>query len=424
MGRILLVLGLFHCLSALLPYSSYAETAENAYKEARDCYTSLRSDASAQRKREPWERCIAKFERVKRDFSRRPEGADAQYSLGRLFGELASNSKNPADWKRAVKEYRSFATAFPTSTMADDAYFEAAVIEWERLHDKDAAKRDLLKVIKHYRNGDKAGAASKYLKDVEAGRAPDDSTMIKEEPSKNKAQKIRSRGAERPLTIVLDPGHGGSDTGAIGPDGVEEKDLTLAISKKTASELKKRFTGARVYLTRDDDRTLTLDERVRFANRKRADYFISIHANASRHKKESGIQTYYLNNATDSAAERLAAQENRNAGRDVGDLEKIIATMIQNESTVESQELARSVHKSLIDTLSRDYSGIVDQKVRSALFYVLVGVKCPSILVETSYISNPREEKRLKTEKYQNAIAGAISAGLQRHVDVRKNDPL
>lgn len=392
---------------------SFAETADQAYNSAHECYVSLRGDAGAQKLREPWKRCIKLFETVRKKYARSLEGAEAQYSLGRLYEELAFNSKNLADWKRSVKEYESFARAYSTNKMADDAYFRAACIEWEKLNDEGAARKDLIKVIKHYKNGDKAGEARKYLEAVDAG-TPMNETVLKVSVVKVPPRKIESK--VKPVIVVLDPGHGGNDTGAIGPDGVKEKDLTLPISKKIAAELKKQIEGVQVYLTRNEDKTLDLGERVKFANKKKADYFISVHANASKSRKDRGIQTYYLNNASDEASERLASQENKYAGRKTSNLEKIIATMLQNEATDGSRALAGSVHKKIVSNLSKKYSGIEDDKVRSALFYVLVGVKCPSILVETSYMSNPKEEKRLKTDAYQRIIAASVAAGLNDNI--------
>ncbi|PJA19145.1 MAG: hypothetical protein COX62_07215, partial [Deltaproteobacteria bacterium CG_4_10_14_0_2_um_filter_43_8] len=286
-------------------------------------------------------------------------------------------------------------------------------IEWEKLNDKNGAKKDLIKVIKYYKNGDKAGEAKKYLEAVDAG-TPMNETDLKAAVVKVPPRKTENKA--KSIIVVLDPGHGGNDTGAIGPDGVKEKDLTLPISQKIAAELKKQIEGVQVYLTRNEDKTLDLGERVRFADKKKADYFISVHANASKSGKERGIQTYYLNNASDEASERLASQENKYAGRKTSNLEKIIATMLQNEATDGSRALAGSVHKKIVSSLSKKYSDIEDDKVRSALFYVLVGVKCPSILVETSYISNPKEEKRLKTDAYQRIIAASVAGGLYDNI--------
>jgi N-acetylmuramoyl-L-alanine amidase len=219
-------------------------------------------------------------------------------------------------------------------------------------------------------------------------------------------------------TIVIDPGHGGDEDGAIGPGGTKEKDVTLAIAKRLANELRSKL-GARVYLTRTRDTTMTLEQRNQVAVRKKADLFISIHANASRDRSISGIETYFLNNASDEAAARLAARENRNAGKKLTEVEHILSTMLQNYDAAESMELAKNVHGRLAKKVTRKHGRIKDRGVRSALFYVLVGAKCPAILVETAFISNPKEEKLLKNRKYQRNVADAIADGVKGYLKVR-----
>jgi N-acetylmuramoyl-L-alanine amidase len=226
--------------------------------------------------------------------------------------------------------------------------------------------------------------------------------------------------AGKSLRIIIDPGHGGRDTGAIGPNGVEEKTVTLAIAKRLARELQDDM-GATVYLTRSRDVDLPLEKRNALANAKKADLFISIHANANRNRKVSGIETYYLNNASDEAAKRLAQRENKSAEKPQSQVDKILLTLSQNYTTEESRVFAGDVHKTVIDKLSGRYKGLKDLKVRSALFYVLVGAKCPGILVETSFISNPLEEKRLTNPAYQSAVADAIASGIERYVKTDKD---
>jgi len=217
---------------------------------------------------------------------------------------------------------------------------------------------------------------------------------------------------------VIDPGHGGDQKGAVGPGGTKEKDIALAISKKLANQIRKK-TGAKVYLTRSGDKTLSLEARDRFAVRRGADLFISVHANAATNRSMSGIETYYLNNATDRAAQKLAARENRASRKKLSDVEHILSTMLQNIDTVESRKLAIKVQGSLMKRMRKRYPGVKNRKVRSALFYVLVGAKCPAILVETSFISNPREEKRLKNKNYQDHLSIAIADGVERYLRTR-----
>ncbi len=184
----------------------------------------------------------------------------------------------------------------------------------------------------------------------------------------------------------------------------------------------RRQLGSQVTLTRTRDRTVTLAERNRIANKRRADLFISIHANASKSPKPNGVQTYYLNNASDQAAQRLASRENAAVGNK-SELDHIVSIMLQNAFTDESRRLATTVQRHLVSTLNRSYSNISDKKVRSALFYVLVGAKSPSILVETSFISNPVEENRLRTTRYQELIAQGITNGVNEFLRKRKLHP-
>ncbi len=215
--------------------------------------------------------------------------------------------------------------------------------------------------------------------------------------------------------IVIDPGHGGSDTGAVGPGGTLEKDVALDIAQALANTLQEK-TRAKVFLTRNTDRTLTLDDRNAFALAKKADLFISIHANASEEGRQNGFETYYLNNATDAAAARLAQRENRSSRKKLSQVEHIISTMLMNYDTEESRVLADNVQSRLKGVMSRHNPKARNRGVRSALFYVLVGAKCPAILVETSFISNPREEKLLRDATYQEGVASAIGAGVTRYL--------
>jgi len=257
----------------------------------------------------------------------------------------------------------------------------------------------------------------------------DGKTIIRFFPEGNKPpvpgdEKIKKEGrkdtAKNSIRIVIDPGHGGKDTGAIGPNGVLEKTVTLALSKKLATELEEKL-GATVYLTRTTDKDVPLEKRNALANAKKADLFISIHANANKDKKISGIETYYLNNASDEAAKRLAQRENKSAAKPKDEVDRILLTLFQNYNTEESRVFADDVHKTMVTRLSKKYRDLKDHKVRSALFYVLVGAKCPGILVETSFISNPAEEKRLTNPNYQENLADAISAGVERYVRVTKD---
>jgi N-acetylmuramoyl-L-alanine amidase len=221
--------------------------------------------------------------------------------------------------------------------------------------------------------------------------------------------------------IVIDPGHGGRDYGAPGYlKGVHEKNIVLAISRK----LKKRIEdelGYEVILTRNDDRYLTLEERTAFANTQNADLFISIHTNSHRDRRAYGIETYFLNLATDNESIMVAATENATSEKNISDLQTILLDLMQNAKINESSRLATKVQKEIYGSLKRKYSLIRNKGVKQAPFYVLLGAQMPAILVETSFISNARECKRLVSAAYQDRISRGIVDGIRDYI--RDNQP-
>ena len=212
-------------------------------------------------------------------------------------------------------------------------------------------------------------------------------------------------------TIVIDPGHGGKDSGAIGPTGLEEKVVTLKIAKLVKKMLEKRL-HVRVILTRTKDVFVPLVRRPAIANSKKADLFISIHVNASPDRHARGIETYYLNFTTDPEAMRVAALENAVSNKGLSDLQDLVKAILANTKLSESRFLAEKIQESLVKTLSKHYTHIVDRGVKYAPFLVLVGTRMPAVLVEVSFITNPQEEKRLRSKKYLMYIAKGIVNGI------------
>src|SRR5882672_1349628 len=219
--------------------------------------------------------------------------------------------------------------------------------------------------------------------------------------------------------IVLDAGHGGHDSGATGPTGLMEKDLVLDVTRRVAKLVEARL-GLKVLLTRDSDNFVTLRDRTSFANRQHADLFVSIHANAHREAAADGVETYFLSSeATDSTARQVAALENsavqleQPAGRTSGQMDivkAILWDLAQSEFQLESSRLAEVVHDSMTQTLR-----ISNRGVKQAGFYVLGGAAMPAILLEIGFVTNPKEERRLKETKYRDEIARAILAGLAEY---------
>jgi len=217
--------------------------------------------------------------------------------------------------------------------------------------------------------------------------------------------------------IVIDPGHGGRDFGASGYlKGVYEKDVVLKIAKKLAKKIRKELQ-CEVFLTRTRDRYLTLEERTAIANTKNADLFISIHTNAARSRKAFGIETYFLNLATDDESILVAARENATSTKNISDLQTILSDLMQNAKINESSRLAGHVQTALCNCLKKNkYSRINNKGVKQAPFYVLLGAQMPAILIETSFISNPKECKRLINPKYQERLCEAIVDGIKKYI--------
>ncbi|WP_028583415.1 N-acetylmuramoyl-L-alanine amidase [Desulfogranum mediterraneum] len=214
--------------------------------------------------------------------------------------------------------------------------------------------------------------------------------------------------------IVIDPGHGGKDPGAMG-HGLKEKNLVLAISRKIGEILRSSY-GYEVILTRASDIFIPLEERTAIANTRNGDLFISVHVNAHPDKTIGGIETYYLNLATNAEAMRVAALENATSTHNISELQDILASLMQNSKINESSRLAQAVHGKVISGLAPHYP-VRDLGVKQAPFYVLLGAEMPAILAEISFISNPAEARLLQSSSYQTRVARQIAAGVVAYID-------
>ena len=222
---------------------------------------------------------------------------------------------------------------------------------------------------------------------------------------------------ERPrsgFVVVIDPGHGGDDTGAQGPSGLAEKDVTLDVAKRLKARIQSEM-DAEVILTRDADRTMTLDERTAIANHHRADLFVCIHANASRRGNARGAETYFLSyQANDAESRTIAAIENNTLGLEEGvqkngNLEMVLWDLAQSAFMKESSVLAEIVQENLNDALD-----IANRGIKQAPFRVLMGATMPAILIEVAFITNPEEEKRLRDPAFKDKVSGAIFDSIKR----------
>ncbi len=215
-------------------------------------------------------------------------------------------------------------------------------------------------------------------------------------------------------TIVIDPGHGGKEVGAIGPGGMMEKDVTLAVCRKLAVSLGAKL-GARVVLTRDEDAVVSLDQRTAIANQYKADLFLSVHMNAAVVKGAHGSETYFLSlDASDELAKKAAEAENAVSAAaqptSSSDLKLILWDLAQQEYLNESSKFASAIQEEM-----NRATGVQNRGVKQAPFKVLVGATMPAALVEVAFITNPEEEAKLKKDDFQNMVVDAITRAVQRY---------
>ncbi len=214
--------------------------------------------------------------------------------------------------------------------------------------------------------------------------------------------------------IVVDAGHGGYDTGTIGPNGLEEKDLVLDVALRLGKLLEEDL-GADVIYTRDDDTFVPLETRTAIANKQQADLFISIHANSSPTRSVRGVETYYLNFTTSRDALEVAARENAVSSKSIHELQDLVQKIALKDKIEESREFALQVQRSMQRTLY-GHTSVHDRGVRQAPFIVLIGANMPSILAEISFVSNPTDARKLKSEAYRQKIAESLYEGILKYV--------
>lgn len=231
------------------------------------------------------------------------------------------------------------------------------------------------------------------------------------------AAPVNVQGKRQITRVALDPGHGGTDPGATGPSGLQEKDVTLDIAHRAASVLSRELQIATL-VTRDRDEYVALEERTARANAFGADLFVSIHCNASESGAAHGVQTYVLDTTSDEIAARVAARENNASLAQAGpDVARLLSGLKLADNGARSTHLAELLQRAAVASLSARFQGVSDQGVKTAGFYVLVGAQMPAVLFETSFISNVTEEERLKSGEYRQRLADAIINAIKAYRD-------
>jgi N-acetylmuramoyl-L-alanine amidase len=215
--------------------------------------------------------------------------------------------------------------------------------------------------------------------------------------------------------IVIDPGHGGKDPGTIGRTGTLEKKIVLDICQRL-KKLLGANNGLEVIMTRETDIYVPVENRTVIANQKQADLFISVHANSNPSKKRSGVETFYLNFSQDPSVIETAALENATSTKNLSEMRGILEKIVKNSKVMESRQLANDIQKNLVLTLQKLHKDVKDLGFKGGPFWVLIGAETPSILVEVSYLSNSRDESRLKKAQYRQYIAQGIYSGIKNYI--------
>jgi N-acetylmuramoyl-L-alanine amidase len=214
--------------------------------------------------------------------------------------------------------------------------------------------------------------------------------------------------------IVIDAGHGGHDSGTIGADGIEEKDVVLDVALRLGKLLSERL-GAEVIYTRSDDTFIPLETRTAIANKAQADLFLSIHANSSPDASARGVETYYLNFTSDPTALDVAARENAVSDQSIHQLSDLVKKIALKDKIAESREFASDVEGSLYTGLAKGNAGLKDRGVKKAPFVVLIGANMPSILAEISFVTNPKDASQLAQPEYRQRVAESLYKGVARY---------
>ena len=283
----------------------------------------------------------------------------------------------------------------------------------------EQTKQHDIKITAHARKQcvNRPGAEAAILRDQKKTRPLPVSSVVKKrvKPKKGQNYSLAQQLGLGVRKIILDPGHGGKDPGAMA-HGMKEKDIVLMVAKNLRDILREQY-GYEVIMTRTRDVFLPLEERTALANTSKADLFVSIHVNAHPDKKVRGIETFYLNLATNGEAMRVAALENATSTHNISELQDILTDLMRNSKIVESAHLAQYIQNNLINGLKRNRYPVRSHGVKQAPFYVLIGAQMPAILAEISFITNPGDARLLGRKQYLYDIASQIAAGLHSYAN-------
>ena len=432
--RIFLFIALLLLFAREAPPAAVSQDRQ-LYLSAKNEYEQLANSQLTPQTRARFEKVAERFERLPQEFPKSRYCDAAYYYAGKIHQELYESSREQRSLDRAIRNLRLLVGKYPNGAYAAEGRYRLAMA-LDGKGDRGDARQQYAIVAAKYSRSDWGRRARERVAALDAAAEQERQQRPQpaiaaaarpvQEPEVPKAvsllDKPRDPAPVKPAKpaapsalrkIVIDPGHGGKDPGAIGVDGIAEKDIVLGVARKLADKLK--ALGIDVVLTRKDDRFIPLEERTAIANAESADLFISLHVNASPNPEARGVETYYLDNTTDEAALRMAARENGIARDKISDLQFILSDMVQNLKLEDSITLAHRLQGSVVTQVGGRYGEARDLGVKKAQFYVLVGARMPSVLVEMFFVTNRLEARALATDEYQQALAEALFDGIKKY---------
>ncbi|SHN59928.1 N-acetylmuramoyl-L-alanine amidase [Desulfovibrio litoralis] len=406
------------------------DKAQKLYAQAVKEWKETQTKNSKAVKNEVWKKLAEDFYQAYLTAPNGEVAPKALYQAAKAYESLALRTQKNADWEQVATSYLLLEKNFPENSLADDALYSAALIFKDKLKQVDTAKVHFSSILSLSKKGDMYGKAQKQLSSLTAVNAVNvakenvskKNTKLEEQKEKNTEPKVDPKVDSKgnsPVptrlveqlgldikTIMIDAGHGGKDPGAVG-NGLTEKKIVLNMAKKLGEKLTKM--GFKVVYSRDKDVFIPLQKRPMFANSKKVDLFVSLHINANPDSQVSGIETYYLDVASNSGAIKVAARENGVSIGKISDLQAILADFMLGSKLSESRDIAKLVLENMKTSVRGGNLKVSDNGVRSAPFYVLMGAKMPAVLVEAGYLTNSNDLELLKNDLYLQKITDGIA---------------
>ena len=446
-----------------------AASPDDLYFQAQKSYYKLMASDEKQKFRHHWMKTIKMFSKVIDRYPKSNEAYKAEYTTGKLFEGLNAVSKSSKDLDQAMHHYSNVSTNYSFANLTDDALYRVAEIYLARRNFVLASEK-YKEVSTKYPEGDQVKKAREKYKSIKvatkkryanltsvtrakistskASNSKTDKKLViakpliksvkkvaretvKKTPLYRKHAKIKDglgrgylftpRGSrdsqiDSPL-IVVDAGHGGKDHGAKSVSGIKEKDVNIKIAKHVKAILVNRYKYS-VVMTRKDDTFISLKDRSKISNKRNADLFVSIHANAAKRKSAHGIETYFLGTSHNKQALETAARENRGLVKSVKDdrVQQILASLITTTKINDSSRLASRVQENLCRSSKKVNRNLKNLGVKEGPFYVLHGADMPSILVEVGFLTNQKEAKMLSQPQYIYRLASSIAEGIHKYL--------